>query len=261
MREHSRFKPVYTFSLLVSVAALSACASSGTDTAKPVTTATPKSTVASTIDGALEQAIVDAESRGNKQESLSILDQIYKRNAGDAMVASRYARALREDEQLKRARQVLAPHIGGKNPHPEALTEMAMVNLGLGQYPDAEISAQQAIDIDPAQAGRAYLALGTAQDAQGNHKAAEESFRKGLNIWKGDPAPILNNLALNLAAQGNIDEALAVLERARKLSPGRMEIERNYRIISTLNEGGSAKKPAAIEPAAAPTPPKKPAKN
>jgi Flp pilus assembly protein TadD len=133
---------------------------------------------------------------------------------------------------------------------------MAMVHLGLGQYADAQSAAQKAIDLDPEQA-RAFLALGTAQDALGDHASAEKSFRQGLNIWKGDPAPILNNLALNLASQGNIDEALAVLDRARKLSPGRMEIERNYRIISTLNEDKIGKpKPASA--VSAPVPPAKP---
>ncbi len=46
----------------------------------------------------------------------------------------------------------------------------------------------------------------------------------------------MNNLALNLATQGFIDEAIEVLERAKALSPDRIEIERNLRIIRTLNE-------------------------
>lgn len=251
--------------MMASALVLSACTATTSGTGEgPKTsmgttaTGTPeKSAVQNTIDGALEQAITDAESRGDKKETLTLLEQIYKRNSNDPIVASRYARALREDEQLKRARQVLTPFTGNKTGHPEALTEMAMVNLGLGEYDGAITAAQRSIDLDESQ-GRAFLALGTALDAQGDHVGAEKAFRRGLNIWKGDPAPILNNLALNLAAQGNIDEALSVLDRARKLSPGRMEIERNYRIISTLNEGQVKKKPAPA--ASAPAPAVKPAK-
>ena len=46
----------------------------------------------------------------------------------------------------------------------------------------------------------------------------------------------MNNLALNLATQGFVDEAIEILERAQKISPDRIELERNLRIIRTLNE-------------------------
>ena len=61
---------------------------------------------------------------------------------------------------------------------------------------------------------RAYLAMGTAQDALGRHQDAEISFREGLENWQGDPAPIMNNLALNLASQGHLEESLALLKKA-----------------------------------------------
>ena len=82
----------------------------------------------------------------------------------------------------------------------------------------------------------AYQNLGIALDAKEMHPEAERAFRKGLEHWKGDPTTIMNNLALNLATQGFIDEAIEVLERAQALSPDRIEIERNLRIIRTLNE-------------------------
>ena len=37
-------------------------------------------------------------------------------------------------------------------------------------------------------------------------------------------------------AQGFVDEAIEILEQAKSLSPDRIEIERNLRIIRTLNE-------------------------
>jgi Flp pilus assembly protein TadD len=55
-------------------------------------------------------------------------------------------------------------------------------------------------------------------------------------MWKGDPVPVMNNLALNLAAQGETDKALEMLYAAKKKDPDRIEIERNIRIIRTLNE-------------------------
>ena len=219
---------------MVSALALSAC---GATTSEQQ----PKSSYQETsgkINSAIEKALHEAEARGSKQESLLLMEQIYKRNASDPAVAVRFARALREDEQLNKARLVLASHTKGKKADPDALTEMAMVYLGLGDNKAAENTARASITLNPDQ-GRAFLALGTALDAQGHHEQAEVAFRRGLDHWKGDPAPILNNLALNLASQGNLKEAISILEKARSLSPRRMEIERNYRIISTLYETSS----------------------
>ena len=57
-----------------------------------------------------------------------------------------------------------------------------------------------------------------------------------MKHWKGDSTPILNNLALNLASQGHLEEALSLIEKAQKMAPGRMDLERNRRIIATLLE-------------------------
>ena len=218
-------------------AILSACAATpGTET---VATQTPVTSSVSSgdenVDRAVEQALNRALKEGDTEESLSLLEKLYNRNTANPDVAVRYARALREDEQMNRARLILTPFTRGEDPYQPALTEMAMIHLGLGQYKEAEKFSKKASALDDKD-GRAFLALGTALDAQGKHEPAEEAFRKGLDEWRGDPAPILNNLALNLAAQGKVPEALKILEKARDLSPGRMEIERNYRIISTLNE-------------------------
>jgi Flp pilus assembly protein TadD len=86
--------------------------------------------------------------------------------------------------------------------------------------------------------------MGTALDAQGRHQDAEVAFREGVDNWQGDPAPILNNLALNLASQGRLEQSLEILRKAKKISPHRIEIERNLRIISTLQETAGPTPPA-----------------
>jgi Flp pilus assembly protein TadD len=191
---------------------------------------------ANRVDAILERAAREAKAGGDKVETLTLLEQIYLRNQDDAAVATSYGQALREDEQLNKARQVLYPFTEGKNAYADAVVELAMVQLGLGQYKEAELTSRRAVELDESQ-GRAYLALGTALDAQNYHEQAEVAFRKGLDKWKGDPAPILNNLALNLASQNKLDQAIDLLKRAQAESPGRIEIERNMRIITTLKEG------------------------
>lgn len=250
---YSSFSRRYFCSSLVIASALllSACGTTGT---------TAQSRPMGTVDSAIEKALKQAESQGDVRQSLILLEQIHTRNPDNVVVATRFARALREDEQLNKARLVLTPFVKSENSDPEALTEMSMIHISLGQYKEAEQFAREAITAD-SRDGRSYLALGTALDAQNYHEQAEVAFRRGLENWKGDTAPILNNLALNLASQGHLDEALNVLEKAREIAPQRIEIERNYRIISTLREtSGPPRGSEGGAPKEAPLPERKPGK-
>lgn len=235
-------KKILLFFLCLSTLTLSACATNNVQTHHPKSSISPQLKT-SAIDKAMEKALAQAESSGNKQEILAMLGQIHARNPDDPIVATRYGRALREDDQINAAARTLEPFTKGKKENVEAITEMAMVQLAQGEYKKAKSYAAKAADIDPKNA-RAYLAMGTAQDALGDHQNAEISFRQGLKHWHGDPSPILNNLALNLASQGHLEEALALLEKAQKLSPRRMELERNRRIISTLLDAAGPRPPA-----------------
>lgn len=198
-------------SLSVSILALGACASSSGENVS-------NTADARRLDSILERAAREAKASGNKAETVVLLEKIYQRNQDDPAVATGFGQALREDEQLNRARQVLYPFTEGKNAYPDAVTELAMVQLALGQYKEAELTSRRAVELAPDQ-GRPYLALGTALDAQNYHEQAEVAFRKGIDQWKGDPAPIMNNLALNLASQNKLDQAIDMLQKAKAISP------------------------------------------
>lgn len=245
----------YTRGIFLAAVSLSILATAACSTTTTGTNRTDKSGAAR-VDSILERAAREAKASGNKTEALVILENLYTKHPDDASIATAFGQSLREDEQLNRARQVLTPFTQGKNAYPDAVIEMSMVQLALGQYKEAELTARRAVDKDP-KSGRAYLALGTALDAQNNHEEAESAFRKGIDKWEGDPAPIMNNLALNLAAQNKLDQAIDMLKRAKEISPNRIEIERNIRIISTLQEGADdfitkqhkpASKPAVAAP-------------
>lgn len=230
----SRLLPIAMLAVL-----LSAC--STTNTTAPTAAAARDSNVinmeqaGAKVDNAFKQALAAAEKTGDPQEVIKVMASYVRRHSDDPVLAARYARALREDSQLNAARTVLLPFTKGEKAHPEPLTELSMTQLGLGNYKAAEQAARDAIALDE-EAARAHLALGTALDAQGNYEEAEKAFRTGLRVWRGDAAPILNNLALNLASQGQTEQALELLDRARKEYPNRRELERNYRIIATLND-------------------------
>ncbi len=172
---------------------------------------------------------------GEKRDSLASVKAIYENNKSPE-IAARYGKALRESGDLKGARSVLLPVAGDKNFGTMANTELSAIYLSQGEFAKAEASARKATVQDTANY-RAWRNLGNALDAQEKYKEGEAAFRKSLELWKGkDKVAVINNLALNLAAQGYTDQSLTLLYDAKKMDPNRSEIERNIRIIRTLNE-------------------------
>ncbi|MGB4056766.1 MAG: tetratricopeptide repeat protein [Alphaproteobacteria bacterium] len=251
-----------TMILSVSVM-LAACQTTGSTAKSPNTSA--KNTQEAAIDTALERAAASSASKGEQGQSLGFLEKLYKRNSADPQSAINYAAALREAEYYNQAALVLAPFANDKKSPAAAKTEYAAVQLALGNDKQAEKYAQKAVLQDNTDF-RAYHYLGIALDGQGMHKEAERAFRKALDMWQGDPIPVMNNLALNLASQEYLDEAVEILEKAQAIAPDRVEVERNLRIVRTLLQSARhAPKPGVkpAPPAAAPveTVKKTPVKN
>lgn len=184
------------------------------------------------IDAALERASGEINGTG-RADSLLVLENAYKRDSENGDLGTRYGRALREAGRLQRSAVVLAPFADDGKKFPQAKIEYAATQAAMGNYGDAETYARAAINLEPENA-QAHHILGTALDAQRKHEEAEKEFRLALDTWQGDPAPVLNNLGLNLAAQGYIDEAIDTLRKAAATAPNRTEIERNLRIVSAL---------------------------
>lgn len=207
-----------------------------------VTTSSPedvalqeKPSIDERLDAALENAVIATSKDSKATARLLRLEKDYKNNSENPEIALAYAQSLRHAELLPRAELVLKPFADEELAYPGVKTEMSMIALARGNYDSAEKYAQDAV-LQNTEDYQAYQNLGIALDAKEMHPEAERAFRKGLENWKGDPTSIMNNLALNLATQGFVDEAIEVLERAKSLSPHRVEIERNLRIIRTLNE-------------------------
>lgn len=173
---------------------------------------------------------------GEIRDDLTTIETMYQRNKVDAMNAARYGKALREAGQLKTAKAILLPISDNKDVGTLVNTELSAIYLSDGDFNRAESFARKAVKQDGANY-RAWRNLGNALDAQEKYVEGETVFRRSMDIWTGeDKVPVMNNLALNLAAQGYTDRALTLLYEAKKLSPDRIEIERNIRIIRTLSE-------------------------
>jgi len=216
------------FALTVTAAfTLTACGSDATtETGGPSTSMSPAQAATPT-----DPAII----YGEKRESFTTVEKIYNANPDNALNAARYAKVLREGGDIKKAKTILDRASRNGNVPTLAHTEMAALNLETGNFLGAETAARKATKSDENNY-RAWHILGISLDAQQKHPEAQVAFEKALSLWKGDAVPVMNNLALNLAAQGYTDKALAMLNEAKKKDPNRVEIERNIRIIRTLNE-------------------------
>ncbi len=216
--------PRIALTLLASTLLFAGCAStSSTDTSDGRS---------AKVSAAIQSAATQAQ--GNNQGNNANAGAVYK-NQNNADNAIRYARQLRKDGDYTKASAVLSPFVSDPASSAEVKSEYAALQLELGNYAAAIKYAQLALALKP-EDPQAYQMLGIAQDAQGDHVGAETSFRKALTLWKGDKIPVMNNLALALANQNKIDESVAILKEAKTMDPDRVEIERNLRIISTLNE-------------------------
>ena len=192
----------------------------------------------SKIDSALQRAAIKANLAGESAKSIVYLEKIYKRNSNDINATLNYAVALRKNDYLNRAAIILAPFANDEESPSNIKTEYAAIQLAKGNYFSAEEYAQKAI-LKNESDFRAYHYLGISLDAQAMHKKAERAFRKGLDHWQGDPTTIMNNLALNLASQGFLNESIEILQKAQAVAPYRFEIERNLRIVTALQQSNS----------------------
>ncbi|MGB0719210.1 MAG: tetratricopeptide repeat protein [Bdellovibrionales bacterium] len=197
------------------------------------------------IDASMQRALSASRSK-NANKSLDTLERIYTKTPQSEQAAIDYAAALRRNDNLNQAAIILAPFADGKEGSAAAKAEFAAIALAQGEYPKAEKYAQRAILQDEYDF-EAFHYLGIALDAQGQHKEAERAFRKGLEMWEGDPTSIMNNLALNLASQEHLDEAAEILQKARMISPDRREVERNLRIVTALQQSNGTPVPKPMK--------------
>lgn len=225
--KHAHFKKLPTRFLLSlgACCVLAACSSTSAD----------HEMTAGKIDTAIQRASDKIQEKNANVPSMGAVEKMYNKDPKNPENAIKYAAALREADYANRASVILSPFANDAKAPAAAKTEFAAIQLSLGNSETAERFAKKATAQDPGDF-KAFHYLGIALDAQGKHPEAEQAFRKGLDLWQGDPTPIMNNLALNLSTQGFLDEAIEILEKAKAVAPNRPEIERNLRIVKTLRQ-------------------------
>lgn len=184
--------------------------------------------------GASTQTTKSISTGGYGEHALHSLESQHKNSPDNVKTALKYTKALRQADYLNRASTVIAPFANDEDGDINAKLEYAAIQLSLGNYAAAEDYASYAVTQEPDNPS-AHHFLGMALDSREDQKAAEQSFRKAIELWDTPPTSALNDLALNLASQGQFEEAIEILEA--NLSSVSSAVRRNLRIVQTMQEG------------------------
>lgn len=205
----------------------------------------------------LRTAAHSAMAQGRTDEALGFYAKLHDRQPKDAEAALNYAQLLRRIGKTEKAVEVLEPFVIARyaavrdNALPAVVNEYAAANTELGKLELAETALNHVLEDKTAEEyhNDAYNLMGVVMDAKGQHKEAEEYFREALDGWKGDPSSVMNNLGLNLAAQGMFDQSLSVLRQALIKAPKKTEIAKNIQLVSDLRKAYVPTAPIDILPA------------
>jgi Flp pilus assembly protein TadD len=231
------------FLALSVLALLSGCKTTDKGIFKPFDTLNGNKAAAGTRQAT---AAAEAVAMGRTDDALAKYARLYKLDKSDRNARLNYAQLLRRTGEPAKALEVLTPAPSD----PLLLNERAATQIALGRFDEAEKTLDDVLNKkgwEDAQPDALNL-KGVVLDARGMHDLAEKNFRAALDSWRGDAVPVMNNLALCLAAQGSFDEALTMLRRALLAAPHRSEIAGNIGLIEKLRENVVPKAPVSIAP-------------
>ena len=135
-------------------------------------------------------------------------------------LAVQHHRANRLEEAQQLYRQVVE-----KQPdHAEALYNLGMLAIQLGQPETAEELLSAALQVQPDV--KICFSLGNLRSCQQQYPEATKAYRQALAL-RPDSLPIYNNLGYALQQQGLFDEAVNCYQKALKLKPDFGEAEVN----------------------------------
>jgi|GEM_PF-2072220 len=215
---------------------LLACVSSLALTGCPAAT-TGKSGKESSLSTAIASAAKDAANSGDQQQSLMFTQRLYKQDPNNADYIVNYAKDLRRAGRVEDAKLVIRTPALGKRADAKMLTEAAMVLVSAGEYDEAMSFAQKALEKN-GKSPDAHHALALAMSGLEEHAGAQLQFQKALDLWPEgrDQTPILNNLAMSMAAQGKISDAKLIMSMATGEALTSRTYQTNRALLGTLED-------------------------
>ena len=138
----------------------------------------------------------------------------YNRNTSDPDTAIEFASALRAIGSHQRAEEIISTTLVLNPGNTDLLMMSGRIRMSAADYVGGRSRFEEVVRTDPLRA-EAWAALGTAHDQMGRHEAAQEAYRKALDI---EPARIttLTNYGLSLLLSGDLAGAEIQLRAAAR---------------------------------------------
>lgn len=154
------------------------------------------------------------------------------KNAEDLEVALEFARALREIGSHDRAIDVLSRTLIVHPDNPDLLMLLGRIQMAKGDVPTAGRVFHRATEVAPDRS-ETWAALGTTYDRQGQHRLAQTSYLKALEI---EPlrTTTLTNYGLSLVLTGDLAGAEAKLRLAAANPDAGARVTENLALVLGL---------------------------
>ncbi len=185
------------------------------------------------ISGALADAAAAAQESFDYQAAAGHFERLYKRQPDNIEALIGLARNLRYSGSVNQGLKVIR---GGLRKHGETavlLLELAKGQVAGSMYADASESIAKARRMDPDN-WENYAVSGILKDRGGDLDGAQAEYRKALGISPGNIA-VLNNLALSLAQQGKLAEAIKILEKLALGEMSTFQTRQNLALLYSIN--------------------------
>ena len=191
----------------------------------------------SSVAGAIASAAQDAADEGNTTDALAFQQKLYYGDPHNPDYILSYAKALRHAGKINDALLVIRTPAKEKRAGEPLKTEAAMVLISAGQYDEAMEFAQAALEKSD-KSPYAHQALALAMSGLNKNAEAQAQFERALDLWPDneDKTPIINNLAMSLAAQGKITEARNVMSQATGEALKSEVYQNNRAMLDTLKD-------------------------
>ena len=125
---------------------------------------------------------------------------------------------------------------------PDARANLGLLYAEMGEYAEAEIAYQTALELDPGFLP-AYANLSDLYRIQERENEAEEVLDRGLDLFP-ESADLIHALGLSRVRQNRLPEALALLEQSTTLNPEDRRMA--YVLGVALNSGGQPARAVSV---------------
>lgn len=154
------------------------------------------------------------------------------------------ARVLRYTGEVKEANDLMRAAVARDGADGEFQLEMGRLQVALDRHEEALGFLDRAVELRPDD-WHGHSVRGIALDYLGRYDVAQQSYRRALELAPDHPT-VVNNLALSLAQEGRLEEAVTTLETASRHPAATVQVRQNLALLKALQGDVAAAERGAL---------------